>query len=77
MGFKLDEGYEPDHVGVELRFLSLLCLEEDLVKGYTYQYRFIRYRLEWLVDLDEAFKDKVFLALADSLSFLRAFLRDH
>jgi len=77
LGFKLDEGYEPDHVGVELRFLSLLCLEEDLVKGYTNQYRFIRNRLEWLVDLEEAFKEKGFLALADSLSFLRAFLRDH
>ncbi len=76
-GFKLDEGYQPDHIGVELRFLSLLCLEEDKVKGYINQYRFIKNRLDWLRDMEEAFKRKGFIAMEDSLSFLRSLLRDH
>ncbi|MFN3814349.1 MAG: molecular chaperone TorD family protein [Aquificaceae bacterium] len=76
-GFKLDEGYEPDHVGIELRFLSLLCLEGDQVKGYINQYRFIRNRLDWLRDMEETFKRRGFIAMKDSISFLRAFLRDH
>ncbi|MFN7066121.1 MAG: molecular chaperone TorD family protein [Aquificaceae bacterium] len=76
-GFTLEEGYEPDHLGVEIRFLSLLCLEEDPSKAYINQYRFIHNRLDWLRNLEDALKAKEFLAVNDSLSFLRTFLRDH
>lgn len=76
-GFTLEEGYEPDHLGVELRFLSLLCLEEDLTNAYINQYRFIHNRLDWLKNLEDTLKAKEFIAARDVLSFLRAFLRDH
>ena len=76
-GYTLQEGYEPDHLGIELRFLSLLCLEEEPSKAYINQYRFIHNRLDWLRDLEEALKSKEFIATKDVISFLRAFLRDH
>ncbi|MFN3947602.1 MAG: molecular chaperone TorD family protein [Aquificaceae bacterium] len=76
-GFALQEGYEPDHLGIELRFLALICLEEDQTKAYTNQYRFIHNRLGWLSSLEDAFEGKGFIAMKRVLSFLRAFLRDH
>ncbi|MFN4013532.1 MAG: molecular chaperone TorD family protein [Aquificaceae bacterium] len=76
-GFALEEGYEPDHLGIELRFLALMCLEEDQTKAYTNQYRFIHNRLGWLSNLESAFEEKGFVAMKGLLSFLRALLRDH
>jgi len=76
-GYRLEEGYEPDHIGIELKFLALLCLEEDITKAYINQYRFIHNRLSWLRYLEDSLKDKGLMALKDCLSFLTSFLRDH
>ncbi|MEJ7553206.1 MAG: molecular chaperone TorD family protein [Aquificaceae bacterium] len=76
-GYRLEEGYEPDHIGIELKFLALLCLEEDITKAYINQYRFIHNRLSWLRYLEDSLKGKGLMALKDCLSFLTSFLRDH
>ncbi|MFN3598542.1 MAG: molecular chaperone TorD family protein [Aquificaceae bacterium] len=76
-GFALQEGYEPDHLGIELRFLALICLEEDQTKAYTNQYRFIHNRLGWLSSLEGVFEERGFVAMKKVLSLLRNFLRDH
>lgn len=76
-GYSLEEGYEPDHIGVELRLLSLLCVEGEIPRAYINQYRFIHNRLDWLRALEEELKERGLLALKDCVNLLRAFLRDH
>jgi len=72
-GYQLEEGYKPDHLGTELKFLALLCVDGDLVN----QYRFIQNRLGWLRDLKDKLKELPAPGLYSVIGLLEHFLRDH
>ncbi|WP_448584414.1 hypothetical protein [Thermocrinis sp.] len=73
LGYDLEEGHKPDHLGVELRYLALLCAEADLKN----QYRFIHLRLGWLGSLKERLKELSAIGCLSLLKLLESFLRDH
>ena len=73
MGYELEGDYKPDHLGIELRLLSLLCADKNL----SGQYKLIHLRLNWLKELKERLKELEAFGCLSVIELLEKFLRDH
>ena len=73
MGYELEGDHRPDHLGIELKLLALLCADKNL----SGQYKLIHLRLNWLRDLKEKLKTLEAFACLSVMELLEKFLRDH
>jgi len=73
MGYELEADCKPDHLGIELKLLALLCADGNLKN----QYRLIHLRLSWLKNLRERLRAMEALGCLSVVELLERFLRDH